>query len=57
MAFFKHRFKMAISAPKWTHQPKDAFRPPPSCIQSGLPLLSETEFVFLIERFFTYCFF
>ncbi|KAL7069850.1 hypothetical protein ACQ4LE_011210 [Meloidogyne hapla] len=38
-----HRFKMAISAPKWIHQPKDAFKPPPSCIQSGLPSLSEAE--------------
>ncbi|CAK5070464.1 unnamed protein product [Meloidogyne enterolobii] len=41
-----HRFKMPISAPKWIHQPKDAFKSPPSCIQSGLPLLSESEFVF-----------
>ncbi|CAK5089804.1 unnamed protein product [Meloidogyne enterolobii] len=38
-----HRFKMPISAPKWIHQPKDAFKSPPSCIQSGLPLLSESE--------------
>uniref|UniRef100_A0A915LJF5 Carboxylesterase type B domain-containing protein n=1 Tax=Meloidogyne javanica TaxID=6303 RepID=A0A915LJF5_MELJA len=34
---------MPISAPKWIHQPKDAFKSPPSCIQSGLPLLSESE--------------
>uniref|UniRef100_A0A183CAU1 COesterase domain-containing protein n=1 Tax=Globodera pallida TaxID=36090 RepID=A0A183CAU1_GLOPA len=38
-----HRFKMAISASKWTHQPKDAFKAPPSCIQSGLPTLLESK--------------
>uniref|UniRef100_A0A915D9S0 Carboxylesterase type B domain-containing protein n=1 Tax=Ditylenchus dipsaci TaxID=166011 RepID=A0A915D9S0_9BILA len=34
---------MAISAAKWTHQPKDAFKLSPVCVQSGLPQLSETE--------------
>ncbi|KAI6244138.1 Neuroligin variant [Aphelenchoides fujianensis] len=31
------------SAAKWTHQPKDAFRNPPVCIQSGFNHQSETE--------------
>jgi carboxylesterase type B len=36
-------FRSAISAAKWLHQPKDAFKTPASCIQSGLTHLSETE--------------
>uniref|UniRef100_A0A914EIE0 Carboxylesterase type B domain-containing protein n=1 Tax=Acrobeloides nanus TaxID=290746 RepID=A0A914EIE0_9BILA len=39
----QYRFNMAISAAKWTHQPKDAFRVSPVCVQSGITLLSETE--------------
>uniref|UniRef100_A0A914Q2S0 Carboxylesterase type B domain-containing protein n=1 Tax=Panagrolaimus davidi TaxID=227884 RepID=A0A914Q2S0_9BILA len=39
----QYRFNMAISAAKWTHQPKDAFLLSNVCIQSGLPKLSETE--------------
>lgn len=39
----QYRFKMAISAAKWTHQPKDAFNTGAPCIQTGLPPLSETE--------------
>lgn len=41
----QYRFNMAISAAKWTHQPKDAFSLSNVCIQSGLPKLSETELV------------
>jgi hypothetical protein len=39
----QYRFNMAISAAKWTHQPKDAFKLSSVCVQSGLPELSETE--------------
>ncbi|KAI1724358.1 carboxylesterase family domain-containing protein [Ditylenchus destructor] len=38
----QYRFNMAISAAKWTHQPKDAFKLPAVCIQQ-FPQLSETE--------------
>lgn len=39
----QNRFNMPQSAAKWTHQPKDAFRLSPVCIQSGMPNLSEME--------------
>ncbi|KAI6232384.1 Neuroligin-1 [Aphelenchoides besseyi] len=39
----QYRFGMAVSAAKWTNQPKDAFKNPSVCIQSGFNHQSETE--------------
>uniref|UniRef100_A0A1I7XXL4 COesterase domain-containing protein n=1 Tax=Steinernema glaseri TaxID=37863 RepID=A0A1I7XXL4_9BILA len=37
----QYRFKMAISAAKWTHLPKDTTRLSAVCYQTGIPELSE----------------
>ncbi|VDM98731.1 unnamed protein product [Thelazia callipaeda] len=39
----QYRFNMAISAAKWTHMPKDAYRLSSVCIQSGIPELAEAK--------------
>ncbi|TKR81310.1 hypothetical protein L596_015200 [Steinernema carpocapsae] len=39
----QYRFKMAISAAKWTHLPKDTMRLSAVCHQTGIPELSETR--------------
>ncbi|GMT31215.1 hypothetical protein PFISCL1PPCAC_22512, partial [Pristionchus fissidentatus] len=37
------RFNMVKSAPKWTHSTKETKTLSPSCVQTGLPELSETK--------------
>uniref|UniRef100_A0AC35UI29 COesterase domain-containing protein n=1 Tax=Rhabditophanes sp. KR3021 TaxID=114890 RepID=A0AC35UI29_9BILA len=39
----QNRFNLAISAAKWTHMPKDAFKISSVCMQTRLPATSETK--------------